>query len=136
MLVKWPKHQVLLLTMVSYVKKLIKINYKWEKISSGRFRRAALTGHLFIFLNMKPLSEVAPGLLVIQILIQAVWKSMAKFYVTSQNWDTVHSYKESWAFCVRIPTFKEVSPKILTSAKKTLSMSTTHYLWSSNTKGS
>ena len=27
----------------------------------------------FIFLNMKPLSEVAPGLLVIQIQIQAVW---------------------------------------------------------------
>ena len=29
---------------------------------------------LFISLNMKPLSEVAPGLLVIQIQIQAVWK--------------------------------------------------------------
>ena len=37
-----------------------------------------------------------------------------------------HSYKESWAFCVRIPTFKqsfafkEVSPKMLPSAKKNL----------------
>ena len=34
---------------------------------------------LFLFLNMKPLLEVAPGLLVIQIPIQAVWKIYYNF---------------------------------------------------------
>ena len=37
----------------------------------------------FIFLNMKPLSKVAPGLLFIQIQIQAVCRSKQSYYCTT-----------------------------------------------------
>ena len=87
---EWPKDQVLLLTMVSY-KKENKEKLKYKKEKRKKILRAVLEclskwikvdkwdyfqNGSFIFLNIKPLSEVAPGLLVIQIQIQAVWNDL------------------------------------------------------------
>ena len=54
----------------------------------------------FIFLNMKPLSELAPGILVIQIPIQAVWNIMPPSYGK-------HTFRN---FLARFRTVSRLSP--------------------------
>ena len=47
-------------------------------LPSGDIHKEQFPKNHLIFLNMKPLSEVAPGLLVIHIQIQAIWADSAK----------------------------------------------------------
>ena len=54
-----------------------------SKMAHGIFFSLLYLIFSFIFLNTKPLSKVAPGLLFIQIQIQAVCRSKQSYYCTT-----------------------------------------------------